>query len=108
MLFKRVLHDGLWAVINRPGKAKIVFTRGVFETKDPEQINYLLELGYHTDDAVEGKEVSYDYAIKKINEDGKLSGRAVKVCDEKSQAEDYMLENELDLDKFGIEERPRK
>lgn len=49
MIFTRVLHDGLYAVINRQGKAKIVFTNGEFHTEDPEQCAYLAELGYKND-----------------------------------------------------------
>ena len=106
MVFHRVLHDGLWAVINRGKKSKIVFVKGIFETKDPEQIDYLIDLGY----AHDGEEVviSFDYAVRKLNNEGEFTGRAKKVCDTKEQAETYMLENDLDLDAHGIEERERK
>lgn len=106
MVFTRVLHDGLWAVINRNKKAKITFVKGVFETSDPEQIDYLIDLGYAHDG--EGATVSFDYAVRKLNNEGEFTGRAKKVCDTKEQAETYMLENELDLDTHGIEGRERK
>jgi hypothetical protein len=106
MVFTRVLHDGLWAVINRPGHEKIVFTKGLFETTNEGEIDYLIDLGY----AHDGEEVviSFDYAVRKLNNEGEFTGRAKKVCDTKEQAETYMLENELDLDAHGIEERERK
>jgi hypothetical protein len=108
MVFKRVLHDGLNTVIHRQGKAKIVFVNGVFEADDKEQIEYLQGEGY-TVASVEEKTVasSFDYAVRKMTEDG-FTGRAKVVKDTKEQAENYMLEKELDLDVYGIEERERK
>lgn len=50
---------------------------------------------------------SFDYAVMKIDGDG-FTGRAKVVKDTKEQAENYMLEKELDLDIYGIEERERK
>lgn len=106
MIFTRVLHDGLWAVINRKGHKKITFIRNQYETTDKEEIEFLTGLGYASDAEVAAP-TTYDYAVRKKDENGEFTGNALRVLDEESQAEDYMLEKELDLNHHGIEKRPR-
>ena len=58
-------------------------------------------------DKVASKVISFDYAVREIDGEG-FKGRAKKVADTREQAENYMLEKDLDLAVYGIEERERK
>jgi len=58
---------------------------------------------------VKSGQVSFDYAVRKYFPNGEgFTGRAKVVKDTREQAENYMLEKDLDLDVYGIEERERK
>lgn len=46
MVFKRVLHDGLFTVVHREGFNKITFINKQYETNDFEECSTLIDMGY--------------------------------------------------------------
>ena len=97
MLFKREQHDGLWAVINRTGKPKIVFTNGEFETIDPEQCNYLIGLGYAYDGeppSAEGKPPVEPPIVEAWDVWQKGKNKPVFTCDNEMAATKWVLDQD--------------
>lgn len=93
------------------GKVELIDNKGnklVVDSVDAAEILAHPKTIYKLIDAGKPAEQSFDFAVRKIAEEGGFTGRAKVVKDTKEQAENYMLEKELDLDVYGIEERERK
>lgn len=92
MVFYRVLHDGLSAVINRGKKAKIIFVKGVFETANKEEIEYLVGLGYAHEKEATPKAPAKVKIVWNVYADGEA--KPVDTFKTKKAAEEWILKQE--------------